>query len=168
MARATHARMRRSLGLALALCCVTPSPLGGEPASSPAAAVEAYYAALAAGDAAAAEALLASDAIVLENGHAESRAEYLARHLAADIAFARALAQTRSDVRVVQAGDVAWVSARSHVEGDLRGRAIRSQGSELIVLSCEAQGWRIRAIHWSSHPLQEPPAKAAPGAPAAP
>jgi ketosteroid isomerase-like protein len=136
--------------------------------AAPASAVAAYYAALSAGAAAAAEALLAPDAIVLESGFVESRAEYVAQHLAADIEFARAVAQTRSDERVVVDGDVAWVSARTRAEGRLRGRSVRSAGAELIVLARGVDGWRIRAIHWSSHALKEGPApepSATPGAP---
>ncbi|HEU4430074.1 MAG TPA: nuclear transport factor 2 family protein [Myxococcota bacterium] len=128
----------------------------GEDAPAPADVVAAFHAALAAGDAAAAEALLAPDAIVLESGHVESRSAYVAGHLAADIEFARAVAAKRSDVRVVQEGDVAWVSASSRAEGSFRGRAIRSRGAELIVLARGAQGWRIRAIHWSSHEPKSP------------
>jgi ketosteroid isomerase-like protein len=122
-----------------------------EAPEGPAAVVEAFHAALAAGDRAAAEALLAPDAIVLEGGHVETRAEYLAHHLAADVEFARAVAHQRRDVRVVTQGEVAWVSARSNADGEIRGRTIRNAGAELIVLSRDAAGWRIRAIHWSSH-----------------
>lgn len=122
-----------------------------EPHDSPGAAVEAYYAALASGDAAAAEALLAPDALVLESGYAETRSEYLTHHLTADIEFSRAIAQQRSNVRIVGAGDVAWVSATSRLEGEFRGKPVKSEGAELIVLSRGESGWRIRAIHWSSH-----------------
>jgi len=136
--------------------------------AEPGAAVAAYHAALSAGDAAAAEALLAPDAIVLESGFVESRAEYLAHHLAADIEFARAVTQTRSGERVVVDGDVAWLSASTRAEGAFRGRSVRSAGAELIVLALSSDGWRIRAIHWSSHPVQEAPApqpSATPGTP---
>ena len=110
------------------------------------------------GDAAAAEALLAPDAIVLESGFVESRAEYLAHHLAADIEFAQAIAQTRSDARVVSPGDAAWLSARRRAEGVFRGRAIHSEGAELIVLVRGAEGWRTRAIHGSSRKRHAAPA----------
>ena len=67
-----------------------------ETARDPAATVAAFYAALAAGDAAAAQQLLAPDAIVVEGGVVESRSEYVGHHLALDIQFARALPPTRS------------------------------------------------------------------------
>ncbi|MBM4383299.1 MAG: nuclear transport factor 2 family protein [Deltaproteobacteria bacterium] len=125
-----------------------------ESSDSPGAVVEAYHAALAAGDAAAAEALLAPDAIVLESGYAETRSEYLSHHLAADIEFSRAIAQRRSNVRVVREGDVAWVSSTSRAEGEFRGKPVKSEGAELIVLSHTEGRWRIRAIHWSSHAVK--------------
>jgi len=133
---------------------LSPDASDGEPA----AAVAEFHSALSAGDAAAAEALLAPDAIVLESGSVESRAEYLAQHLAADIEFARGVAQTRSGERVVVHGDVAWVSASTRAEGEIRGRSVHSAGAELIVLVRSPDGWRIRAIHWSSHPLTKAPA----------
>jgi len=160
--------MRARTCALLASLLVSPGANAGDLAApaEPAAAVAAYYGALAEGDAAAVEALLAPDAIVLESGFVESRAEYLAHHLAADIEFARAVAQTRSNERVVVDGDVAWVSARTRAEGTFRGRSVRSVGAELIVLGRGADGWRIRAIHWSSHPLKEMPTPSAtPGIP---
>jgi len=149
---------RRTLGALLATALLGTGALGAaaEEGSAPADVAAAFHAALAAGDAAAAEALLAPDAIVLESGHVETRSEYVAGHLAADIEFARAVRSQRSDVRVVRAGDVAWVSASSRAEGAFRGRDVRSQGAELIVLARGAQGWRIRAIHWSSQERRSP------------
>ena len=39
----------------------------------------------------------------------------------------------------------------SRTLGAYRGRAIDSQGAELMVLTREGSRWKIRAIHWSSH-----------------
>ena len=145
----------RSLILAVALLS-NAAALADTPGDA-AAAVDAFHAALAAGDAATAEALLAPDAIVLESGYSETRAEYVGHHLAADIEFARALKTTRSAVRVITEGGVAWVSATTRTDGDYRGRKIRSEGAELIVLARADTGWRIRAIHWSSHEQKAAP-----------
>lgn len=115
-------------------------------------AVERFHRALAAGDSAAALALLADDAIILESGDVETRAEYRAHHLPADITFARAVKSVRGPARVTVRGDVAWVTGTSTTQGEYRGRAIKSAGAELIVLTRAAGGqWRIAAIHWSSH-----------------
>lgn len=116
-----------------------------------AAAVNRFHAALAAGDSAAALALLAPDAEVLESGDSETRAEYRAHHLPADIEFARAIRSERGPVRVRVRGDVAWATTTSTTRGTFRGRAIDSAGAELMVLVRTRAGWRIAAIHWSSH-----------------
>lgn len=114
--------------------------------------VERFHAALARGDSAAALALLAPDVVILESGEVQTRAEYRAHHLGADIAFARALPARRAGQGVRVEGNAAWVSTTTVTEGTYAGRAINSAGAELMVLSREAPGgdWRIRAIHWSS------------------
>lgn len=122
-----------------------------------AAVVGRYHRALATGDSAAALGLLAPDVVVLESGGVETRAEYRAHHLAADIAFARAVPQTRSPLSVVARGDAAWVTSTSTARGSYRGRAINSTGAELMVLSREPGGWKIRAIHWSSRAQRAAP-----------
>ncbi|MGQ0766694.1 MAG: YybH family protein [Gemmatimonadota bacterium] len=115
-----------------------------------AAVVTRYHDALAAGDSVAALTLLAADATILESGGVETRDQYRGGHLPGDIAFAMALKAERGPVRVVVQGDVAWASSTSVTQGDYRGRAINSAGAELMVLSRTQEGWRIRAIHWSS------------------
>ncbi|HEX6748823.1 MAG TPA: DUF4440 domain-containing protein [Longimicrobium sp.] len=110
-----------------------------------------FHAALAAGDSAAALALLTPDVEVLESGDRETRAEYRAHHLAADIEFARAVRSERGPVRVRVRGDVAWATAMSTTQGQFRGREVNSAGAELMVLVRTPAGWRIAAIHWSSH-----------------
>ncbi len=124
----------------------------GEASDSAAAAtvVRQFHEALVRGDSVAALALLAEDVIVLEAGTIETRAEYRRNHLRADIRFAQAVPSTRGSVRVVVAGDVAWITSSSETTGTFEDRPISSAGAELMVLSRTAAGWRIRAIHWSS------------------
>lgn len=112
--------------------------------------VRRYQSALATGDSATALSLLASDAVILESGGVETREDYRAHHLPADIGFARAVPSERSDLRAVIRGDAAWVSSTSTARGEFRGRQINSRGAELMVLSRGPDGWKIRAIHWSS------------------
>ena len=95
-------------------------------------------------------ALLAPDAVVLESGDTESLAEYRSRHLPADIAFAQAVRETRSAIRVTVRGDAAWAVSTTSVLGTYRTRPIDSAGAELMVLSRTPKGWVISAIHWSS------------------
>lgn len=109
-----------------------------------------FHAALARGDSAVALGLLAPDAVILEAGGIESRDEYRAHHLPADIRFARAVPAKDGPSQVTLAGDVAWVTAASEVTGTYDGRSVSSVAAELAVLTRSAEGWRIRAIHWSS------------------
>lgn len=109
-----------------------------------------YHAAIEAGDSLAALALLTPDAVVLESGGFETRAEYRSHHLPSDIAFARAVRSERRPERVVVRDDVAWVAMTSTAQGEYRGRAVNSAGAELMVLTRTEGGWKINAIHWSS------------------
>ncbi len=116
--------------------------------------VHRYHHALASGDSAAALSLLADDALILESGGVETRAEYRAHHLQSDIAFASAIASERGPVRVVVRGDVAWTISTSTTRGRYRDRDINSAGAESMVLTRTPEGWRISAIHWSSRNLR--------------
>lgn len=116
--------------------------------------VDAYHRALAAGDSATVMRLLAPDAVILESGGVETRAEYLSHHLPGDIAFARAVPRQRSEIRARVQGDVAWATSTSTTRGEYRGRAINSAGAELMVLTRTPEGWKIAAIHWSSRPMR--------------
>lgn len=115
-----------------------------------AAVIERYHRALAAGDSVSALELLTHDVMILESGGAETREEYRSHHLPSDIQFARAIQSKRGPVTVSVRGDVAWGISTSTTQGQFRERAINSAGAELMVLSRESDGWRIRAIHWSS------------------
>jgi ketosteroid isomerase-like protein len=115
-----------------------------------AATVARFHQALEAGDSAAALALLAPDAVILESGGVEDVAEYRGHHLPADIEFARAVQSTRTPVQIRVRGDVAWAAATSVAQGQFRGRVVNSAGAELMVLARTPDGWRITAIHWSS------------------
>jgi ketosteroid isomerase-like protein len=113
--------------------------------------VNAFHKELERGDEKAVLELLAPDAVILENGYAETRGEYERDHLKEDITFTRAVRSTRSISNVQIEGNVAWVMATNHAIGSFRDRQINSIGTELMVLTKSSQGWRIRAIHWSSH-----------------
>jgi uncharacterized protein (TIGR02246 family) len=150
-------RIRRVIprGLAAALTILA-APSAAALAQAPgdsaavAAVVEHYHRALAEGDSAAALALMAEDAVIIEGGQIESRREYRSHHLPADIAFARATKATRSPAHVVVRGDVAWTTVTSTTRGTYHGRSVNSIGAELMVLTRMMDGWKISAIHWSS------------------
>ena len=112
--------------------------------------VQAYDEALRKGDSTGALALLAEDAVILESGGVETRAEYRSHHLAGDVAYARAVSSQSGSVNVKVVGDVAWAWSTSTTQGTYRDRPVNSVGAELMVLTRSANGWRVRAIHWSS------------------
>ena len=102
------------------------------------------------GDKAKALSLLAPDAVILESGGIESRAEYASHQLPEDIEFEKAVSSTRGALQVTVSGTSAWTAATSTTHGQFKGRAINSAGAESIVLTKRDGVWRIRSIHWSS------------------
>ena len=110
-----------------------------------------FHQLLARGDSAGAARLLAPDAVIQESGDLETRADYIAHHLGADIAFAKAVPSKRTVVQTRRESDVVWVVATSVTKGTFDGRPIDSRGAELMILTRSGRGWYIRAIHWSSH-----------------
>jgi ketosteroid isomerase-like protein len=112
--------------------------------------IEAYHSALQRGDSIAALALLTPDAVILESGGLETKAEYRSHHLPGDIRFAQAIPRQRTPVSVSVRGNVAWAWSTSITQGEYQGRQINSASAELMVVTRTSSGWRISAIHWSS------------------
>lgn len=152
--------MHRILIAAVALIGLAAGPrlVSGQAADKAAvlATVRAFHDALARGDAVVALQMLAADVQVLESGGLETREQYRSQHLPGDMAYAKAMPSVRAEESVVISGDVAWVVGTSRTTGTYRERAINSAGAELMVLSRGAEGWRIRAIHWSSRTIRTP------------
>ena len=130
------------------------SPLTAQTASADSAAVattvQSFHAALSAGDSTTVLDLLSADARIVEGGGVETRAEYRSGHMRGDMRFASAVSREIESIRVVVLGDVAWATSTNVTQGESRGRTIDSQGAELMVLTRERDGWKIRAVHWSS------------------
>jgi ketosteroid isomerase-like protein len=116
-----------------------------------AAAVDAFHAALRRGDTRAAQALLVDEALVFEEGRAErSKAEYAARHLAADAEFSRAVPGVRTRRTGDSAGDFAWIASEVRTKGAFRGSAVNRVMDETMILRRIGGTWKIVHIHWSS------------------
>lgn len=115
-----------------------------------------FHKGISTGDSAAALALLAPDAVILESGGMETRAEYRSHHLAGDIGFAKTVASTRGPLKVTIQGSTAWTDGTSTTVGTFKGRAINSVGAESMILTRGSAGWRIRSIHWSSRNRRPP------------
>lgn len=157
-------RTRLALAASIAVLSVAAPALAHDPAAhaqgvasvapgatEAAAVVDAFHAALKAGDTTAALALLAPDVMIFEEGGAErSRDEYASHHLGSDAAFAAAseAAVTLRSGRI--AGDLAWIMSEGRTTGQFNGRAVDRLTTETMVLERGADGWRIRHIHWSS------------------
>jgi ketosteroid isomerase-like protein len=150
--------MRHHLAAVLAASTLLAAPAPSQTADQATvlAVVKGFHDALAKGDSLAAMAYLAADVRILETGGVETREEYRSGHLSGDIAFARAVPSVRAEPVVTISGDVAWVTSTSRTTGSYRDRQINSAGAELMVLSRTPEGWRIRAIHWSSRAIRNP------------
>jgi len=141
--------MKRTL-LPLFLCLAATTASAQSDSAYVVSVIEQFHAALAVGDSVGAMALLAPDAVVLEGGSVETREEYAAGHLKADMAFLAGMTTEVVSRTITLAEGVAWVSTVSHTDGEYDGRSIKSRGAELMILGRVDDGWRIRAIHWSS------------------
>jgi ketosteroid isomerase-like protein len=151
--------MTRALAPIMLFSVAAAAPCVAQPAADEAAVrtvVSGFHAALSSGSAGSVMALVAADAVFLEAGTVETRAQYEKDHLPADIEFEKGVSITRSPIRIVVVGDAAWATCTSEYQGTFQGRAVDSLGTELMVLSRGAEGWRIRAIHWSSRPRPKP------------
>jgi uncharacterized protein (TIGR02246 family) len=143
--------------VAAALAIIAPQAIAqheGHAAAGDSAAVAAvvtkYHDALAAGDSAGALALLADDAVILEAGGVETRAEYRSHHLPNDIKASMTNPGKRSAVHVRILGDVAWTTSTSTSQREVNGTQVTSSLAELMVLVKTSGSWKISAIHWSS------------------
>lgn len=123
------------------------------PADDPAgvtAIVEGFYGAMKTGDTAAAMRVIAPDAVFLEGGRLETRAEYESNHLPADIEFERAVTGKRSPLSITFNGNTAWVIATTDYEGTFEDAPVSFISAQLVVLTRNEGPWLIRSIHWSS------------------
>lgn len=142
------------------LLALAPQASAGSPAPPPSAAlleraaaatVDAFHAALRRGDAQAALALVADDALIFEDGRVErSKAEYALHHAGADAAFSKATSSKRLNRTVQATADLAWIATESRTQGRFRGQEVDRMMVETMVLRRDRAGWRIVHIHWSS------------------
>ena len=112
--------------------------------------LEAFYAAMKTGDKAAAMRPIAADAVFVESGKLETRAEYEANHLPADIQFEAQVTGKRSPWQVKTQGDTAWAIATTEYDGTFDGAPVSFTSAQLAVLTRANGEWQIRSIHWSS------------------
>ena len=143
---------RMSLAFSLCLLALQPAPAQSVRLDSLAAiaAIDAFHAALRAGDSATVVGLLATDAVIIEAGTIETRAEYLSGHLGGDIKASRGTPGERTIVAATVTDNVAFVTARTVTSTTGAQGTSVSELAELMVVSKTDGIWKIRAVHWSS------------------
>ena len=94
-------------------------PTGDEAAVR--AAVTRFHNAVTSGDGAAAMAVVGGDAVFLEAGSVETRAEYEKNHLPADMEFEKSVPMKRGAIRIVVSGDAACGDVHDRTEGNIPG-----------------------------------------------
>lgn len=112
--------------------------------------IRAFHADLAAGRRAEAIDHMSSDARIFESGHAESRGDYLAHHLDADIAFAREVVRTIDTTASECHETLCVVMQRTRMRGTYRDKPIDLRGTETTVLRKTGNRWLIAHAHWST------------------
>jgi len=147
MTRALRAIVVVSIVSGLSAACTAPAAPRDQDVVAP---LEAFYGAMKTGDKAAAMRTIAADAVFVESAKLETRAEYEANHLPADIDFERQITGKRSPWQVTTQGDTAWVIATTDYDGTVDGSPVDFVSAQLAVLSRESGAWQIRSIHWSS------------------
>ena len=119
--------------------------------SAPVLVVEDFHAAMGRGDAAGVADFLLDDAVIFEQGGAESsKAEYVEAHLPGDIAYSQGMTDTVTSRRSSVQGNLAWVLTQGRTTGTYEGKPVDRLTTETMVLKKTRGGWRIAHIHWSS------------------
>jgi ketosteroid isomerase-like protein len=132
------------------------APSVAVPSDTPEGVVDAFAAALRAGDEAALRRLMAPNVVIAESGDVErSFDEYAAHHMPADFAFTSAMQFTLEQRDTIVDQDMATVISRTQVHGQFHGRPINSNSMETMVLRRIDGKWRIVHIHWSSSPISD-------------
>lgn len=121
-------------------------------ASSPESVVDRFQEAIRTGNREEVLSLLSPDVVIFEEGEAEmGREQYAAKHLAADMEFAKSASTRVLETRTGAAKDAAWVLRVSETSGTFRGNAVKRIGTETALLKKEKGRWRIVHFHWSGH-----------------
>lgn len=146
------------LVVAIAATAGTQTAAASDAATQPAlAVVERFERALTDGDRTAALAQLAPDLRVFESGHVEnSRDEYAASHLDADIEYLKTARTTLKSRNATATADSVLVLSETEVRNERNGKSTTRAGLETIALQRTREGWRITHIHWSSREIKQP------------
>jgi hypothetical protein len=135
-----------ALVASLSACARTPPPPNE---ADVVAVVKTFYGGISAAKPADVMRLIAPDAVFMESGKIETRAEYEMNHLPADIEFEQKVKPMRGPLRVTFDGrDTAWVISRTEYD---EGNPEKYVITQLMILTRDTGDWRIRSISWSSN-----------------
>ena len=112
--------------------------------------LDAFHHALEEGNGEAALRWLADDAVILEGGVAQSKAEYADHHLGSDMAFLAAMQSEQLSRESRRADGVVTVITRTQLKGVFKEREIDIVSSETAVLKQVDGDWKIQHLHWSN------------------
>jgi ketosteroid isomerase-like protein len=119
--------------------------------ATPSETINAFHAAIAAGDKKTVNSLLSPEVIIYESGHVErSRDEYFGHHLGADMEFAKATKRTVVKHIEHVEGKTATVLQETETKGDFKGKPVKAIGVETAVLERIGDKWVIVHLHWSA------------------
>ena len=108
--------------------------------------VDRFHTAITTGNSAVAMQLLSEDAVMLEAGGVESRAQYVKDHLRLTSNSRRPSPPSGARIRVVVLGDTAWATSTGEMTGTFQGKPIALTGTELMVLQSRAR-WLAGSRH---------------------
>lgn len=123
---------------------------GAARSADPVAALDAFHEALAHGDRDTALMLLTRDVRIVEGGHVESRGEYAAGHLAADMAFLSTLTRQVQSRDVSRRDGTVRIVTLTRLTGRRDGKPVDVLSEESAVLELHDGNWRIAHLHWST------------------
>jgi len=100
--------------------------------------------------------ILAKDAVIYEQGFAEtSRDEWARNQLGNAIAFARDTKRRVVRSEAGESGDAAWVISTTQTMLDVSDRKVMLEGAETAILRRVGSDWKIAHLHWSAHEASE-------------
>ncbi|MEE8295533.1 MAG: DUF2231 domain-containing protein, partial [Sphingomonadales bacterium] len=128
-----------------------PADLSNFDTTTPAGTVNAFSAALRAGDGEAARSFLDDQVLIYESGYVERSAEeYAGHHMPADMKFVGAMTNELLAQTETISGDMATVVSESSTKGTYNDKDYNLLGTGTMVLRRDGEGWKITHIHWSS------------------
>lgn len=128
-----------------------PADLSNFDTATPAGTVNAFSAALKAGDGEAARSFLDDQVLIYESGYVERSAEeYAGHHMPADMKFVGAMTTEIIAQTETISGDMATVVSETGTKGTYNDKDYNLLGTGTMVLRRDGEGWKITHIHWSS------------------